>query len=90
MTDTQDLPADGNDAVTNEQWADLFVGQPLDVYAYLQIPGNVVDDTQVNISRSGDATPDWAGHLVFATDYIGNFNVIYPNLTIPAPAGDGS
>jgi len=70
----------GNDVVTNYQEDLLYVGQPLDVQTYLNVPGNMGDTTQVQISWSGDAVPLWSGRLVYATEYLDNFYAIYPNL----------
>ena len=75
-------PDGGNDTVTNYQDAKLFEGQPLDVYSWLQIPGNVGDTTQVIINAQ-TAAPTWAGTMCYATDYLGNFSVIYPDLVVP-------
>lgn len=78
-----DIEVDGNDVVTNYQGDKIYEGQPLDVYEYLQIPGNVGDTTQV-IINSQTAAPNWAHTLQYATDYLGNFSVIYPDLVIPS------
>jgi hypothetical protein len=69
----------GNDVVTDYQFDNLFDGQPLDVKAYLNTPGNMGDTTQVIINWQTAAAP-WAGTKQYATDYLGNWDVIYPDL----------
>lgn len=73
----------GNDVVTNYQNENLFDGQPLDVYNYLMIPGNVVDDTQVIYSNQ--APLPWRSTLDFATNYLEYFTIVYPDIVLPTP-----
>jgi hypothetical protein len=72
----------GNDAVTDYQQQYLFVGQPLDVYNYLQTPGNMGDTTQVIYSPQ--APLPWSGTLCYATEYLAAFPTVYPDITLPS------
>lgn len=72
----------GNDVVTDQHMDNIFDGQPLDVWNYLQIPGNVVDDTQVIYSMQAPAP--FGGTIDFATNYLTNFSMVYPDITLPS------
>jgi hypothetical protein len=72
----------GNDMVTNYQGDNLYAGQPLDVYNYLETPGNMGDTTQVIYGPQAPAPYD--GSLCFATEYIAAFPTVYPDITLPS------
>ena len=82
--DPNDPNVNTNDFVENVAGDILYQAQPLDVQTWLNEPGNLGDTTQVQINFHGNATSNWSGRLVYATDYLGNFYLIYPDLAPPA------
>ena len=76
--DPNDPTVNTNDFVIDQNMNPLYNGQPLDVLAWLK--ANAGDTTQVIISRNGAATGTFPGSLQYASVYIENFSLIYPDL----------
>lgn len=69
----------GNDVATDQNGNLLYDGQPLDVKGWLETPGNMGDTTKAIINWQ-TASADWAGHTVYASEYLTNWDAIYPDL----------
>lgn len=72
----------GNDEVVDNHFNLLFVGQPLEVYQYLQVPGNMGDTTMCVYSMTAPAP--YYDTSCYATNYLDWFSTVYPDIVIPS------
>jgi hypothetical protein len=79
----EDVPGStGNDEVVDNHFNILFVGQPLDVYNYLQIPGNMGDTISCVYSEMAPAP--FFNTPTTAENYVEQFTMVYPDITLPS------
>lgn len=73
----------GNDGVTSTQNDIMsFIGQPLEVWTYLQDPTHIVDDTAVIYSPQAPAP--YGMTMCMAGEYLELFPIVYPDITLPS------